>query len=198
MQIEPKNLAARDAYRLVTSCVIPRPIGWVSTLDGAGNANLAPFSFFGAISSKPFLVMLSVGRRRGQRKDTANNLLAAGEAVIHIPHRPLAEQMVATSAEVEAEVDEFDLAGLQKLPATRVAPPRVAEAAVALEAKLIQHQEVGDGPVDLFLLEVVWVHLADTFLSEGVPDPQRLAAVGRLGDAFYSDTAATFAIQRPR
>ena len=105
--------------------------------------------------------------------------------------------MIATSADAEAHVDEFALAGLTPVPSERVAPPRVKEAAVAMEAVLRHHMEVGDGPVDMFLLEVVRLHLDDEVLVDGRPDPARLAAVGRLGGQSYCDTAQPFEIPRP-
>ena len=197
MEIDPQSLSPRDAYGLMIRCVVPRPIGWASTVDAAGRPNLAPFSFFGGVSTNPMVVMLSVGRRRGERKDTAANLLATNEAVIHIPTRPVEIAMVQTAAEVEADVNEFELAGLTAVPSVRVAPPRVAEASIALEAVRIHHQEVGRAPVDLFLLEVVHLHLADDILTDGKPDASKLEAVGRMGGTDYCDTSHPHAIERP-
>jgi len=107
----------------------------VSTLDAEGLANLAPFSFFGGVTAHPPIVMVSIGRRDGRPKDTAANLLATGEGVVHICHRPLGQAMGATAASLAPCEDEFDLAGLAKTPSTVVALPRVDGAAVALEAK---------------------------------------------------------------
>lgn len=196
MLVDPASLAPKDRYRLMIATVVPRPIGWVSTQATGGVPNLAPFSYFGAISSSPMTVMLSVGRRRGERKDTAVNLLETGEAVIHIAHRPLAEAMVATSAEVGPDVDEFALAGLTAVPAEVVAPPRVAEAAIAMECRMTTHLEVGETPMDVFFLEVLRLHLDDEILVDGLPDPARLAAVGRLGGEGYCDTAHPFEVPR--
>jgi len=197
MQIVASDVKGRDAYRLLISCLVPRPIAWVSTVDLGDRVNLAPFSFFGGVTTAPPLVMVSIGRRRGERKDTARNLLVSREAVVHICDRPLAESMVATSAEVEHGVDEFELAGLAKAPSVDVRPPRVADAAIALETRLERHMEIGDGPNDVFLLEVVRYHLRDDVLADGLPDPAKLAAVGRLGGAWYCDTAAPFEVTRP-
>lgn len=197
MELNPADLSRRDLYAMTIRCVIPRPIGWTSTLGRDGTPNLAPFSFFGGVSSDPPTVMLSVGRRRGVRKDTAENLLANGEAVIHIPTRPLAEKMVLTSKETPPEVDEIDLAGLTRVKSTVVRPWRVQEAAIALEAKVVHHQEVGNGPVDLFLLEVLRFHVADDMLTDGQPDPVKIRAVGRLGGASYCEAADVFDVPRP-
>lgn len=197
MEIDLKDLGRRERYFLMTATLIPRPIAWVSTLSTTGNANLAPFSFFGGISSDPPMVMVSVGKRKGVRKDTAANLLANGEAVIHLPHRPLAEAMAATSADVAPDVDEFALAGLTKVAAVDVAPPRVQEAAIAMEAKVTQHFEIGAAPMDVFFLEVVRLHLDDRFVKDNLPDAGKLAVVGRLGGALYCDTATVFELPRP-
>lgn len=196
MEIEPASLSRREAYFMLTACLVPRPVAWASTVDADGRPNLAPFSFFGGVASRPMTVMLSVGRRRGRPKDTAANLLTAGEAVVHIPTRPLAEAMVATSADVGPEVSEFELAGLTPVASSKVQPPRVAEAAIAMEAVLRQHIEVG-GTTDLFLLEVVHLHVGDEFLVDGLPDAARLRAVGRLGGVRYCDTAEVFEVHRP-
>ena len=197
MQIDPAALSGQESYHWMTACLIPRPIGWVSTLSAAGVPNLAPFSYFGGVSSSPMTLMLSVGRRRGEPKDTAANHRATREAVLHIPTRPLAAAMVATSADADASVDEFELAGLTAAPSEVVAPPRVAEAAIAMETVLRHHMEVGSGPVDMFLLEVVRLHVRDDLLVDGLPDAARLVAVGRLGGARYCDTSAPFEVQRP-
>jgi len=197
MQLDPSTLSARDAYQLLIACLVPRPIGWASTVDDKGRRNLAPFSFFGGVTTDPMTVMLSVGRRHGQRKDTARNLLAEREAVLHICHRPLAEAMVSTSKEVAHDVDEFELAGLTPVDSVEVRPARIAEAAIAMEAVVQEHLEVGNGPTDVFLLEIVHMHLADEFLVGGRPSPSRLGAVGRLGGSSYCDTSTPFVVARP-
>jgi flavin reductase (DIM6/NTAB) family NADH-FMN oxidoreductase RutF len=197
MDLDPNLLSRRDAYALMTSLVVPRPIGWISTLSGQGHPNLAPFSFFGGVSSHPPLVSLAIGRRRGEPKDTAANLLETGVAVVHICHRPLAEAMVLTSAEVDPAEDEFELAGLARASASTVRPHRIRDAAIALEAEVERHLLVGEGGTDLFLLHVLHVHVDDAFVVDGRVDPARLRAVGRLGGTAYCDTAAVFDIPRP-
>ena len=197
MEIDPNTLSRRDRYWLTVASVVPRPIGWTSTLSEDGRSNLAPFSFFGGVSSDPPTVMLSVGRRHGALKDTARNLLATREAVVHIAHLPLAEKMVATSAEVGPEVDEFELVGLTKIPSTTVEPYRIAEAAIAMEAKMVHHQEVGNGPVDLFLLEIVRFHVADELVVDGLPSAEKMKALARLGGTSYCATERIFDLERP-
>lgn len=196
MQVDPKDLDRRTAYFYMTASVVPRPIGWASTVSEAGVVNVAPFSFFNAVSADPPMVMLTNGRRRGERKDTANNLLANGEAVVHIPTRPLAEAMVQTSAGLPPDQSEMDFAKLTPAESVVVKVPRIAEAAIAMETKLSRHLEVGNG-TDLFLLEVVYFHFDDAVLVDGLPDPRKLAAVGRLGGIRYCETTDVFEIEGP-
>jgi flavin reductase (DIM6/NTAB) family NADH-FMN oxidoreductase RutF len=198
MELDPTTLRGPDRYRLLIACLLPRPIAWVSTLSPQGTANLAPFSFFAGVTSHPPTVMLSVARRRDQPKDTSRNLIATGECVIHIPPRALAEAMVATSAEVGPEVDEFALVGLEQALSFAVRPPRVAAAPIAMECRLSQHLQVGTLPTDVFLLEIVHLYVSDEVLDSGLPDPVRLAAVGRLGGEQYCDTHEVFTIARPK
>jgi flavin reductase (DIM6/NTAB) family NADH-FMN oxidoreductase RutF len=199
MQLPAAALSPPDAYRLLIACVVPRPIAWVSTLDADGRSNLAPFSFFAGVTSSPPTVMVSIGRTRGRRKDTAANLLATREAVVHVPPRRLATQMVLTSADVPHETDEFDLASLAKTPSVDVRPPRVSGAPLAMECVLERHLEMGDGPQDVFFLRIVRFHLDDAVLdADGRPDPVKLDATGRLGGDGYCSTTDVFTIPRPR
>ncbi len=201
MDIAASSLAPRDAYRLLCASVVPRPVAWVSTLDAEGRANLAPFSYFNAVTSDPPIVMISVGRTRSRapdgRKDTALNLLATREAVVHIAPRRLAREMVATAADVPHGTDEFDLAGLARVPSTDVRPPRVVAAPIAMECVLDRHVEVGNGPSDMFLLRVVRFHVDDAILRDGLPDAARLDAIGRLGGEEYCASDAVFRVPRP-
>lgn len=197
MQIDPNALGRRERYQLLTRAFIPRPIAWMSTVSEAGIRNLAPFSFCGAITSDPITVMVSVGRRHGAFKDTAANLMETGEGVLHIAHKPLLAPMVASSADFPPEVDEFEQVGLTPVPSHRVRAPRIAEAAVAMEVVVNHHREIGHGPVDLFLLEVVLVHLAEGLLRSDGIDPGLLSALGRLGGTSYCDTRTHFEQPRP-
>ncbi len=198
MEFDPSLMSRRDLYWLTVASVIPRPIGWTSTLSSEGRPNLAPFSFFGGVAADPPTVMLSVSRRRGgTMKDTARNLIATGEAVIHIADLPLAEKMVTTSIEAEPDVDEFEVAQLAKATSIRVKPFRVEAAAIAMEARMVHHQEVGNGPVDLFLLELVHFHVKDEYLTDGLPDAAKLHAVARLGGIGYCAIERVFELARP-
>jgi flavin reductase (DIM6/NTAB) family NADH-FMN oxidoreductase RutF len=201
MDIAASSRGPRDANRLLCASVVPRPVAWVSTIDAAGRANLAPFSYFNAVTSDPPIVMISVGRTRSRpgdgRKDTAQNLLATGEAVVHIAPRRLARAMVTTSADVPPGTDEFDLAGLARVASTDVRPPRVAAAPIAMECILERHLPVGNGPSDVFFLRVVRFHVDDAILRDGLPDAALLDAIGRLGGEEYCASDAVFRVPRP-
>ena len=133
------DLHGRQAYRLLTSLVAPRPIAWISTLAADGTPNLAPFSFFNIVSGRPLMVMFSSGRRKdGEPKDTLANAAATGEFVVNLADETLAAQVNLTSATVGPNVNEFEAFGVKPAPSTDVEPPRVASAKAALEARAAQ------------------------------------------------------------
>jgi flavin reductase (DIM6/NTAB) family NADH-FMN oxidoreductase RutF len=200
MQIDPKDHASRNIYYLLTSIVVPRPIAWVSTVSRDGIANLAPFSFFNAITSKPPLLSISVGRRRGQRKDTANNASSTGELVVNKMAEANLEAMVASSGDFAPEVDEFEKAGVTPIPSVLVTPPRVKEAPVQLECRTREIFEVSPGIVDLLIAEVLLVHIDEQL---EVDDELRVSAdalrpVGRLGGSDYAFLGKRRTVPRPK
>ncbi|KOR33390.1 hypothetical protein TI05_01200 [Achromatium sp. WMS3] len=196
MEIDPKSLKNNESYKLLCSLLIPRPIAWVSTVNSEGKPNLAPFSFFGAVTSAPPTLMLSVGRRKGQLKDTSNNLLATKEAVVHIPSQANANAMVATSADFEAGIDEFSACGLTPTPSQCIKPARVAEAAIAMETRMLSHQLIGNAPSDVFFLEVLHFYIDDKIYTDGKIDTLGLDACGRLGGDEYCTTTNIIQIAR--
>ncbi|MCA9623869.1 MAG: flavin reductase family protein [Myxococcales bacterium] len=198
--IDPKNTDSRRLYNLMTSVITPRPIAWVSTLSRDGVLNLAPFSFFNGITSRPPLLSISVGRRRGARKDTANNASATGELVVNVVTEPLLERMVKTSGDYPPEVSEFDEAGVTPLASVIVEPPRVAEAPVQLECRTREIFEISPGIADLVIAEIVMVHLAEDLPidDELIIDPRGLRTVARLGGRHYALQGELREIDRPK
>ena len=135
--IEASGLRTSDAYRLMTDLVAPRPIAWVGTVDEAGRANLAPFSYFQAVCSRPPTITLSVSwRPDGTPKDTLRNILEVGTFTVSHVSRPLAAAMNQTSAALPAGESEWDFAGVDAQASTRVAAPWVAGARAAFECAL--------------------------------------------------------------
>lgn len=169
-------------YRTMTSLVVPRPIGWISTVDGTGRDNLAPFSYFNAVSARPPVVMYSVGDRDGRPKDTARFALETGEFVANLVTEGVLERMDATSAAVDGS--EFDTAGIEREPARRVAPPRVADALACLECEVVESLRLGSHTI--VFGEVNHLFVDDALLTEGKVDTRKVDAVGRLGGPFYT------------
>ncbi len=179
--------------------VAPRPIGWVSTVDGQGRPNLAPYSFFNAIASFPPMVYFT----SEGRKHSLDNVEANGEFVCSLVSAPLARAMNATSAPVGAGVNEFELAGLGMAPSRKVRPSRVAEAIAALECKVTQIIQLAgtDGaPMQTWMVlgEVVGVHIDATWLKDGIFDTagaHPIARCGYRGD--YTEVTSLFEMTRP-
>ena len=179
-----RDLAAlpkRDVYRILSSLVIPRPIAWVSTVDGEGRVNLAPFSSFMGIFGPPMLAMTLGRRRDGSLKDTHRNLRERGEAVVHLADRPLREPLHASGEAVGPEVSEVDRLGLATAASLRVAPPRLVDAPVALECRLNRELELGPTST-LVLLDVLVAHAADRIYDEALDcaDASRWQPLARL------------------
>ncbi|MCB1161244.1 MAG: flavin reductase family protein [Candidatus Krumholzibacteriia bacterium] len=192
----------RDVYQLLTRVVGPRPIAFVSSLDPAGRGNLAPFSFFamGGLNP-PSLVFCPVNTRDGAVKDTVRNVETAGEFVVNVVTRAMAERMSQASWSYPPEVDEFDAAGFTRAPAVRVKPPRVAESPVAIECRLHRIVRHGEGPLasNYVIGEAVFVHVDESVLSPDGPDARKLDLIGRLGGDWYAHAApeALFTLPRP-
>src|SRR5262245_15201255 len=170
MRLDPQTLESTAVYKLLISSVVPRPIAWVSSIDGAGIPNLAPFSYFMAITDSPPTIAFSCSARANGKKDTLRNVEAVGEFVVNIVDDDRAQQMNLTSGEYPPEVDEFALTHLTAVPSVKVKAPRVAEAPINMECKLVRVMPVGT-KANLILGEVVQWHVRDD-----VYDP----ATGRL------------------
>ncbi len=199
MQIDPNDHNPQLIYQLMTSVIVPRPIAWVSTLSRDGVLNLAPFSFFNGITSKPPLLSIAVSRRRGIRKDTAHNASSTGQFVVNVVTEPHLDKMVETSADHPPDVDEFASVGLTPIDSVVVKPPRVAEAPVQLECLTQQIVEISPGIVDLVIGEVVMFHLSDEL---PVDDDLRVSAaalrpIGRLGADEYTTLGDIKRVVRP-
>lgn len=162
--------------------VAPRPIGWISTLDRDGVANLAPFSFFNLVSDRPPCVMFS----GGGPKDTWRNAEATGEFVCSLATWDLRWQMNASSAEVPPEVDEFAISRVTKAASTYVKPPRVAESPVSLECKHVSTTTTPRDPKTgkihhLVLGLVVGIYIDDRFIKDGLVDTGAMLPIARIG-----------------
>lgn len=177
----------------------PRPIGWISTLSKEGVANLAPYSFFNAVSDNPPMVMFS----SNSRKDTIENIEARGEFVCNLASHSLRDAMNVSSASVAPDVDEFDLAGLAKTPGNLVGVPRVGEAPASLECKYLKTVQLTDldghrTGYEIVIGQVVGVHIRDEFIRDGRVVSAKMELVARHGYMDYSTVYETFRIERPQ
>jgi flavin reductase (DIM6/NTAB) family NADH-FMN oxidoreductase RutF len=197
--IDTGGLSGRERYQLLTSLVVPRPIGWVSTRY-EGVANLAPFSYFAALAATPMLVGLSIGMRRGAPKDTLHNIRQSGCFCVNVVTDAHLEVMNRTSAELAPEADEFAVAGVPLAEATRIPAPCVGDAPAVFECRLFREIDLGAAPNTLVIGEVVAVRLRpDLPLLPGtlLVDPEALRPVGRLGGEWYTRLGEVVGLPRP-
>ena len=181
-------------YRLLSTAVTPRPVGWISTTSTDGVDNLAPYSFCTVVAVDPPIVMFApVGRE--ELKDTPQNVADTGEFVLNTVTRDLVATMNATSATLPADESEFDRTDIDRAESVVVAPPRVAAATVALECERFEWIDVG-GSVVIFG-EVVHAHVDERVLTDDKIDIEALETVGRLAGNYYASTQDRFALDRP-
>ncbi|WP_206454126.1 flavin reductase family protein [Aurantimonas marina] len=187
---------SHDPFKAI---VAPRPIGWISTRAKDGSVNLAPYSFFNAISDRPKLVMFSsVGM-----KDSASFAIETGEFVANLATRQLATQMNQTSAVAERGTSEFGFSGLTEAPSRLVAAPRVAESPAALECRVTHSFRPtglnGEPSENVVVIgQVVGIHIDEAILKDGVIDMALAAPLSRLGYLDYAVADQVFQMARPR
>jgi flavin reductase (DIM6/NTAB) family NADH-FMN oxidoreductase RutF len=202
MDARTDQMSSRELYRTLLIAVGPRPIAWVSTLSKSGQRNLAPFSFFNAISATPPMLGFSPGIRQlpdgVETKGTLVNVRETGEFVVNVVTHELAEAMNVTSGEYEHGVDEFDLAKLAPRPSQVIRTPQVAASPVSFECKLDRILDFGK-PVSgsLVIGEIVALHIEDGVLKEGRLDVNALDLIGRMGGMQYTRTTNRFEMPRP-
>ncbi|MEX2190357.1 MAG: flavin reductase family protein [Bacteroidota bacterium] len=198
MIIDTSQSSPRDVYQMLSSCVIPRPIAWVTTRSAAGIINTAPFSFFNIVSADPPTVMIAVGRHAGGRKDTAQNIHETKEFGISLVTESLAAAMNTTSASFPSSVNEAERAGIRLQPGRHIASPLVADSPVKLECTLSHWVELGKSPTDVIFGKVILMDINDDVLESGKIAANKLKAIGRLGGNQYCTTADIFELERPR
>jgi flavin reductase (DIM6/NTAB) family NADH-FMN oxidoreductase RutF len=203
LQLDPDIIEPTAVYKLLIGCVVPRPIAWVSTIDAHGVHNVAPFSFFMGITGNPPTIAFSSGPRGGEsgggRKDTLANVQTTGDFVVNVVDDDRAQQMNMTSADCAPDVDEIALAGLTAAPSVKVKAPRVLEAPVNMECRVVQIIPVGRAPHHLVLGEIVHFHVRDDVYdpATGRIDMHRLRPVGRLAGNLYTHVHDIFEMKRP-
>ena len=200
MKFDPQELSIKDCHELLVCAVLPRPIAFVSTIGANGVYNLAPFSYFTVLSSKPAILGFGIGSKRdGGKKDTLANVEFTGDFVINVVTEELANAMNLTSGEYPPEVDEFQEAGLTAVPGDQVKSPRVAESPINIECKLKQILKFGEAPkVNSFVIgEALRIHVKEDLLWGNIAKADRLKAIGRMGEDLYCRTQDLFEMKRP-
>ena len=184
-------------YDPFKALVAPRPIGWISSLSIDGIANLAPYSYFNAMSQDPHYVVFG----SGPRKDSLRNIEAMGEFAVNLATWDLREQMNLTSAQVGSHVDEFELAGLTKAICRLIKPPRVAESPACLECKLFRIVELPDdeGRVSNWMTigRVIGIHIDDRFIENGRVNTAAMKPIARMGYSEYATVEQAWRMRRP-
>ena len=194
-QIDPAQHAEPDNYKLLVNLVVPRPIAWISTRSAAGVLNLAPFSFFNAVSGEPPTVIVSISSRPdGSPKDTGRNIRSSGEFVVNLVTEELLQAMNISAVDFPPDESEFEPAGLHTAPSVHVTPPRLAEAQASLECRLLQTVDLGANI--LYIGQIVMFHVADPLLGPRL-HIEGFAPIGRMGSpSTYCRTTDRFELPR--
>jgi flavin reductase (DIM6/NTAB) family NADH-FMN oxidoreductase RutF len=200
MHFDLAKIAETDAYKLLVSTVVPRPIALATTVDAAGRVNAAPFSFFNAVSSRPPVVVLGINGTgpRGGYKDTENNIRDTGEFVVNLVDEALAERMNICAVDFPSEMGEVDMAGLSAIPAVEVKPPRIAEAPVSFECKRIAGLSLSADST-LEVGRVIHIHIRDDLVDpeKFYVQTDKMRLVGRMhGRGWYARTSDLFLMDR--
>lgn len=183
--------------------VVPRPIGWISSMDAAGNVNLAPYSFFNGVAYSPPQVMFATSgpHESGGLKDTISNIHETGEFVVNIATWELRHAVNNTSTPAPRGVDEFDAVGLEKQPSQLVSPPRVKASPIHLECTYSQTVELRkNDPNDANLVvfgTVIGIHISDDIMVDGMVDLMKADVIARLGYRDYARVTEIYSLPRP-
>ena len=185
MEIPANSLNWDQTYKLMTGAIVPRPIAWVTTLSPEGVVNAAPFSAFTLLSQDPPTILFQAVE--GEReKDTARNIRLSGEFVVNIPNLPLLEKMHLCSASLPPEQSEVERFGIATAPSLCVKPPRIADAPICFECKLIMYFPIGREPHVVFIGEVKHFYVRDDLYDEGRIDQELLQPICRIGGPWYA------------
>ncbi|WP_040948940.1 flavin reductase family protein [Gorillibacterium massiliense] len=204
LEFHPNTISSKGNYKLLSGLIVPRPIAFVTTLSSVnGVVNAAPFSYFNVASSEPPILSLSIGRRNGEPKDTARNLLHNREIVVHLCDERIAEDMNRTASSLMADQSELELTRLTTISSKLVKVPGIAEALVRLEGRLDRHitieNDLGETTTDLFLVRVVYYHVDERVYDsdKGYVLTDQLKPISRLAGNEYARLGERFELERP-
>jgi flavin reductase (DIM6/NTAB) family NADH-FMN oxidoreductase RutF len=201
MKIETAKTGRMELHDLMGTAMGPLPVAFISTVGSDGTYNAAPFSFCAPVCSKPPILCVSIGLRTGQKKDTIRNIEYARDFVVNCVDEGIIKQVVQASADYPYGVDEIKVTGLTAVKGDMVKSPRVSEAKISLECKLVQKLELieeykeGSGLRAIIFGEVVLAHIKDELWADGKIDPRRLKAIGRVGANLYSKPGEIFELK---
>ena len=192
------DTGSRDAYKLLSGLVVPRPIGWIGTRRPNGTFNLAPFSFFNVVSTNPATVLFSGGRHSDRPKDSVTLAEIAGEFTVNIVSESVAQAMSVTSGSFTADDDEFEIAGLTPVIGQVVNAPMVEESPANLECRVVEILDLGSLPTTRVVVgEVLVIHVREDVIDGTRVDSDALAAIGRMAGNTYIHTRDRFELERP-
>ena len=200
MQFDPNELDYSAVYKLLTGAIIPRPIGWISSISEDGINNLAPFSYFNAVGDDPPHVMFSVGRGNNINKDTLNNVLNTKQFVVNMVTEALAEKMNLTAQSVPSHVDEFALAHIDSIPSIKVKPLRVKDSPITFECELVHHYFLEDhknGGACVIIGRIVMMHFDESVLMDNYKiNLENYKPIARLAGSNYAKIGELFSVKR--
>ncbi len=198
MIVDPETISPNRMYATMIRAITPRPIAWISTISARGATNLAPFSYFNGVCSKPAALSVSfVNKPDGSEKDTLRNIRATMQFVVNVVPYRLAEPMARTSLDFEYGDSEFDKMGIRPVDSQRVRPPGVADSPIRFECETMQIVPVGEGPfgTNLVIGRILLLHIDDDALdADGKIDPAKVDTIGRMGGRTYCRTTERFEI----
>lgn len=200
MQFDPNELDYSAVYKLLTGAIIPRPIGWISSISEDGINNLAPFSYFNAVGDDPPHVMFSAGRGNNTNKDTLNNVLNTKQFVVNMVTEALTEKMNLTAQSVPSHVDEFALAHIDSIPSIKVKPLRVKESPITFECELVHHYFLEDhknGGACIIIGRIVMMHFDESVLMDNYKiNLENYKPIARLAGSNYAKIGELFSVKR--
>ena len=200
MEFNPDELDQKAIYKLLTGAVIPRPIGWISSISEDGILNLAPFSFFNAVGDDPPHVMFSASGSPKANRDTLSNVLATKQFVVNMVTEELTEQMNLTSHSIPSLESEFDHAGVTPVASVKVKPPRVKECLITMECELVHHYILENsrfGGQTIMVGKVVMFHFDESVLLDDFKINMEIyQPISRLAGSGYSKLGEIFSVKR--